>query len=471
MTQQHIHKHMPIKQTPTRDRWWQLDATALSAALADGWMSAEALTTLALARLARLDPALGAVCWLDAAGALAQARRLDEADTLPSPLAGVPTLLKDMFAHAAGHPLSLGGGPALTRRCEQDGPLAAQLRAQGIIALGRSKTCELGLLPTTEPLAQGPCRNPWVLGLTAGGSSGGAAAAVAAGIVPIAHATDGGGSIRIPAACCGVLGFKPSRGADPFAPDAADPLGGISSEHFITRTTRDSAAMLGVIPRSPGVMRIGVTLDLLGLGVADQAHEALRPAIAALEALGHQLVWLPPALTEPATLIAAMGDLLAMSAAQTLEHLSRDGAPITAHDVEPLTWALAERGAAMRAITRIATWEQLGAHGAMLDMHIAQVDALLTPSLATRPLPLGALTGALDPDACMRAKLAFSPYSALVNIAGMAAAAFPTALAAPPHSAQLIVRRGDDALLLGLLSQLEATLRWTDWWPPLAYTA
>jgi amidase len=174
---------LTIKSQITQERWWQLDATALGEALAAGWISAEALTARAIERIQRLDSALGAVCWLDEAGALDAARVLDRRGA-GGAFFGVPTLLKDMFAPAAGHPISLGGGPALTRRCKEDGPLVASLRAQGVILLGRSKNCELGLLPTTGPSAQGPCRNPWALGLSAGGSSGGAAAAVAAGLVP-----------------------------------------------------------------------------------------------------------------------------------------------------------------------------------------------------------------------------------------------------------------------------------------------
>jgi amidase len=462
---------MAIKSQLAQERWWQLDATALGESLAAGWMSAEALTARAIARLRRLDSALGATCWIDEAGALDAARALDARAAGGCAFFGVPMLLKDMFAPAAGHPISLGGGPALTRRCEEDGPLVASLRARGVILLGRSKSCELGLLPTTEPLAQGPCRNPWALGLTAGGSSGGSAAAVAAGLVPFAHATDGGGSIRIPAACCGVLGFKPSRGATPLTDDAADPLGGISSEHFITRTTRDCAALLGVSPAVSRGLRIGVTRELLRSGGAQELR-GLESASAALEACGHELVWLPPAIERPEALVAAMGALLAMSAAQTLEHLARSG-PVEQRDVEPLTWALATRGAAMRAVERLEVWEVLAAHGAMLEAHMSSVDALLSPALASAPLALGALTGRLDPEGCMRAKLAFGPHTPLVNIAGMAAAAFPASLAdeGPPRSAQIIVRRGDDALLLGLLAQLEQQIGWPAWWPPLAYTA
>jgi amidase len=263
-----------------------LDATAQADLVRRGELTPAELVDAAIARIERLNPQLNAVIIPTFERARAQARARD----LPNgPFRGVPFLLKDIGAHLAGDPLHAGMRFLRDLKWVEKGDtyLAAKFRAAGCVFLGKTNTPELALLPTTEPESYGPSRNPWNTARSTGGSSGGAAAAVAAGMVPVAHATDGGGSIRIPASQCGLVGLKPSRGRTSLGPDVAERWGGLAVEHVVSRSVRDTAAMLdaaaGEMPGDPYVAppaarpyatQVGADVGRLRIGLLPRVLDA-----------------------------------------------------------------------------------------------------------------------------------------------------------------------------------------------------
>src|SRR5947207_3602120 len=287
-----------------------LDATAQADLVRRGKASATELVDAAISRIERVNGELNAVIMplFDKARALAASRELPD-----GPFRGVPFLVKDIFCHTAGDPYH--GGMKLLRRLgwteKADTHLGQKFRAAGLVFVGRTNVPELGSLPTTEPDAYGPTRNPWDTARSSGGSSGGAAAAVAAGLVPAAHANDGGGSIRIPASECGLVGLKPSRGRVSFGPDLGEPIAGLAHEGVVTRSVRDTAALLDILAgyepgdphtappplrpyaqevgTDPGKLRIGILVRLPGetAPTHPDCRAAAESAARLLESLGH----------------------------------------------------------------------------------------------------------------------------------------------------------------------------------------
>src|SRR3989440_1247169 len=226
------------------------DATALAGLIRAGEVRPLELVDAAIARIETLDPQLNSVIHRRFERARAEAAALGPGpDADAGPFAGVPFLIKDITCHQAGEPFHEGMRFLRDRqwRADSDSYLAARFRAAGLITVGRTNVPELGIVPTTEPVAYGPTRNPWDRSRSSGGSSGGSAAAVAAGLVPAAHANDGGGSIRIPASACGLVGLKPSRGRISFGPDFGEAAGGLVTDGVLTRSVRDTAAILDAI--------------------------------------------------------------------------------------------------------------------------------------------------------------------------------------------------------------------------------
>ena len=223
-----------------------LDATAQAELVRNKEITPSELVEAAIERIERLNPSLNAVI----TPMYDQARERASGPILEGPFAGVPFLMKDIIASYAGVRMALGTALLCSFVPDHDSELTLRYKKAGLITLGKTNTPELGLLPTTEPAVFGPTRNPWDTGRTTGGSSGGSAAAVASGMVPMAHANDGGGSIRIPASCCGVFGLKPTRARNPLGPDFGDLLSGLICEHAVTRSVRDSAALLDATSRA-----------------------------------------------------------------------------------------------------------------------------------------------------------------------------------------------------------------------------
>jgi amidase len=477
------------------DELARLDATGQAELVRRGDVSALDLTEAAIARITRLNPQLNAVIHQRFESARAEARAITPGS---APFAGVPFLVKDFLCAMEGDPIHLGtrvlrdAGTCSPR----DSYLARKLKAAGLVILGRTNTPELGTLPTTEPDAYGPTHNPWNLGHSTGGSSGGSAAAVAAGLVAAAHANDGGGSIRIPASECGLVGLKPSRGRTSFGPDLGDCVGGLACEGVVTRTVRDTAALLdavaGPMPGDPysappaarpyrdevgapvGRLRIGLRTASPGnLGaVQDHVAAAAERAAHALASLGHYVdIASPDALDDP-DVARHFSTMYATNTAWMLDQLAAvAGRPLTADDVDPLNWALAELGRLCPAPQLLDTFNWI--HGytrRVASWWESGFDLLLTPTLPAPPPPLGHFRP--DPtnptDAGFRAT-AFAAFTLPFNATGQPAISLPLHWTADglPVGVQLVAAYCGEDLLIRVAAQLEEAVPWADRRPPL----
>ncbi|HEY5023335.1 MAG TPA: amidase, partial [Acidimicrobiales bacterium] len=330
-----------------------LDATALAALVRDGTASPAELVEDAIDRIEKLNPELNAVI----RPRYAEARR-EAAGVLPDgPFRGVPIVLKDLICYTAGDEVHEGMGVLKAARyvAERDQELALRLRAAGFVVVGRTNTPELGILPTTEPLAYGPTRNPWDTSRSTGGSSGGSAAAVASGMVPVGHANDGGGSIRIPASECGLVGLKPSRGRVPLGPEWGDIMGGLVCELVVSRTVRDTATVLDAVAgpepgdpyaaptplrpyeaelaAAPGRLRIGMQSAAFGGTVATHPDcvAATEAAASLLESVGHDVEPTHVDALDPSELVEAFLLVWAAGTAADVDHYwpGKLGRPVT----------------------------------------------------------------------------------------------------------------------------------------------
>jgi amidase len=471
-------------------RW--MDAVDQAALIAKGEVTALELLDAAIERIERFDPTLNAVVirWFD------HAREIAADPNLPDgPFRGVPFLLKDLYTSFAGQTLSNGNAAlrAAAKVDASDTTLVARFKAAGLVIAGRTNSPEMGSLPTTQPIAWGATHNPWDLDRTPGGSSGGAAAAVAAGMVPCANASDGGGSIRIPASCCGLVGLKPSQGRASVGPVRAE--AGLGVEHCVSRTVRDTAVLLDAI-RGPGVgdtviapsparpyteevgaepgrLRIGV-LDTHPRGefVHDDCVAAARSVAATLEALGHQVAaeW-PEVLADPAatehfgTLWATQ---MAMAAAQFGTTLGRE---LTADDLEPVNWAQAEMARQFSAVDLATAQAAMYAFRRKLQQWWADGwDLLLTPTVAEPPPPLEEF--APDPDDAMaqsRRAWRFVPFTPPFNMSGQPAISLPLHWNDDglPIGVQLVAAYGREDVLIQVAAQLESAQPWADRHPEL----
>jgi amidase len=470
----------------------RLDATAQAELVRSGEASASELVESAIARIEALNPELNAVIH-----PLYEEGREAAAGELPDgPFRGVPFLLKDLGAAFAGQPLHLGMRALKEAgfRAPVDSYLAERFRAAGLVTIGKTNLPEMGILPTTEPVAYGPSRNPWDTERSTGGSSGGSAAAVAAGMVPVAHANDGGGSIRIPASECGLVGLKPTRQRISEGPLIGDNMSGLTVELVVSRSVRDSAAILEAVhgpapgdpyvapppERSyldelgadPGALRIGLITD----PVADETPQeavvaAARDAGELLEGLGHGIEEVdltpfagvdvvPTFMTRWAAGQAAIIGQLGLAA----------GRPIGPEDVEPLTWALAEMGRSVSGGDYLAAVAQHQLLSRVVAGLYSTYDLLLTPTLGEVPPPLGSFDDSgPDPlDAIRRAGLT-AAFTALCNVTGQPAISLPLHWSEEglPIGTQLIGAYGAEDLLIRVASQLEQAHPWADRVPPL----
>lgn len=434
------------------------DATALAAAIADGRVTALAAMEASLAAChAHAD--LGAVVYLDEGMARAGAVA---ADARPSdqrgPFHGVPFLVKDLGGVAKGLPQSAGSAAirAQARRPEADSHLLQDLRRTGLIPFGLTATPPFGLSLTCEPEGLPPARNPWDPALTPGGSSGGAAAAVAAGIVAIAHATDAAGSIRVPAACCGLTGLKPSRGATPGGPDFANHLMGIASELVLARSVRDVDAAFSAVyqPLAPVARsdRPRIALALPDRCGPDQC-KAAKDAADTLRDAGCDVHDIPAPDRMGAEAHAIARTILSVSLAEWLAALK-----IPDEAVPPLAAAMAAEGLATPATALFAASRQLARLTNRARKLFANADAVLMPVLSSAPPPVGALDlSGTDLHAHMAALEAFAPNAALANVAGLPALALPFGMAdGLPLGVQLIGPPGADFALLSLAAMIES---------------
>ena len=461
------------------------DATGLAEAIKAGELTcvdamraslAAAAEQASFGAIVHLEPDLG----LQSAGRLDRKRQQQPARFVSRSFAGVPTLAKDLGGPFAGLPVTAGSRLFKREGGEADSDLAERYRDAGFCLFGLTTSPEFGLSLASEPAAGPICRNPLDPTRTAGGSSGGAAAAVAAGIVSIAHATDAGGSIRVPAGCCGLVGLKPTRGAMPAGPSFGNHLGGIASELAVTRSVRDMAQVFAALsgrPRGPfadiatrvaaeGRLRIGLLTDTgPRYPTAPERSDAVEAAARLLETQGHQVVVL--AWSDFVAIVAAgnraFADIISVNLARLVDRLELD---IVA--AESLTQAFVRRG---HAIPATALWASLDG-GVQVSRSLwslfERVDAILMPMLSSAPLPIGSFPSDHgDTDLHLDRMAAFAPLASLANISGFPALtlAFGTDALGLPLPVQIMAPMGEEALLLSLASTLEAEKRWQHRYP------
>lgn len=487
------------------------DGIALAGLVRRGEVSAVELVETAIARIAAANPALNAVVRTRYDAARAEVARVDAT----AAFAGVPFLVKDLIATLAGEPTSQGTRLLANHPMPHDSVFVQRLRAAGLVILGRTNTPELGLMPVTEPALYGPTRNPWSLAHTSGGSSGGSAAAVAAGMVPMASGGDGGGSIRIPASCCGLFGFKPSRGLVPTGPAFSEIWAGFVTEGVLTRSVRDSAALLDTVigpdpgapyaapmplrplidevATDPGRLRIAITTQpLFGRTVHPDCVAAAEDAARLLAGLGHVVEEATPPVDREELSIAFVTVLAAQTRVQIEAVAAAVGRRPRAADFEPATYALGLLGRAVGADRYVAALLALQLAARRLAPFFERHDLLLTPTLGSPP----PLVGALQPSAAEQRLLRmvgtlgagallerfgairplaeksfdFVPFTPLFNATGQPAMSLPLHWNAGglPVGVQLVGRLGDDARLFRVAGQLERARPWFDRVPPLS---
>jgi amidase len=471
----------------------RLDATAQAELVRIGEVSPEELTQAAIERAERLNPGLNAIIHPFYEQGLEESR-----GELPDgPFLGVPFLFKDLGAGLAGQPMHMGmkGLKEADFRLPVDTFLGERFRRAGFVTIGKTNTPELGIVPTTEPEAYGPTHNPWDLGRSPGGSSGGSAAAVAAGIVPIAHANDGGGSIRIPAACCGLVGLKPTRGRTSLGPLVGDTMSGLTVEHVVSRSVRDVALALdathGPAPgdpyvappparpymeelgADPGSLRITVVTEPIGvphIEVEPAVVAATREAATMLEHLGHSVDDDVPQVDPSFDLIETF--LTRWYAGQT-EIIDQFGVllgrELGPDDVEPLTWAMAEEGRRRHSGQYLAAVSQHQAIARMLGIWFdSGHDLLLTPTMGELPPPLGSFaTDPADPLKTIHRGEQTAAFTALINATGQPAISLPLGWSEEglPIGVHLIAPLGREDVLLRVAAQLEEAHPWADRFP------
>jgi amidase len=465
----------------------ELDAIGQAALVLGGEVTPAELAEAALARIDQLDPLLGSVIWrmqdLD--------QQLEALGTSAGPLFGVPTLLKDIGAEYVGAPTRLGSRFIPAIAAEHDSELVARLRAGGLTILGKSATSEFG--NASETTLPGPTHNPWDLDRSTSGSSTGAAAAVAAGLVPIAHGSDSGGSIRLPAGWCGLFGLKPSRARNPYGPDGSEGCAGLSAAHVLTRSVRDSAAALDILAgpdvgapflappapasylneasRDPGRLRIGWTASApQGQPVDDACRAAVASTARLCEDLGHVVEEAAP-------------DYDAQSLFREFEYLTFDssvaavqaweqrlGRRATDADIEPLTWYLVERGrprTASEHVNGVAALRAVARHAAAF---FHAYDLFLTPTNPTPALTHSELTPTADNvEQVWEVELGGGCFTIPANVLGAPAMSVPLdwSPAGLPVGSHFTAAVGREDVLLRLAGQLEAARPWAQRWPPV----
>jgi amidase len=471
-------------------RW--MDATDQAALVASGEVSPSELLEAAIERIESIDPALNAVVirWFDHARETAASAELPE-----GPFRGVPFLIKDLFATYAGQRISNGNVAFKEAHviADADTTLVSRHRAAGLVIAGRTNSPELGSVPTTEPVAWGATRNPWDPTRTPGGSSGGAAAAVASGMVPFAHASDGGGSIRIPASCCGLVGLKPSQGRITIGPLRDE--SGLAVEHCVSRTVRDSAALLDAThgpgvgdtviapaPSRPYVEELGADPGRLRIGILDhhpqggrvdvEVSNAAQAVGKLLESLGHDVEPAWPKALEDSTFGLKFGALWSANVGMSQRRFEEQlGRPMQDYEFEPMNRIQAEfakhitavdYGLALAAVAQYRRAVQSWWHDGW--------DLLLTPTLGELPLKLGTIVN--DPDNPMSPMVRageFVPFTPPFNTSGQPAISLPLEWTAEglPVGVQLVAAYGREDILIRVASQLERAKPWADRTPDM----
>ncbi|MDP7704779.1 amidase [Mycobacterium sp. TY815] len=485
------------------DEYRTYDATGLAKLVADKEVSAAELLTLARDRAAAVNPRINAIV-RDVPAA--------PADQLQGPFAGVPFLIKDLAQDYAGLPSSQGCRALMSTPIAEHSTIVQRWIDAGLVIFGKTNLPEFGAKGITESEAWGPARNPWDLQRTPGGSSGGSAAAVAAGIVPCAGANDGGGSIRIPAACCGLVGLKPGRGLTPMGPTTSESMHGAAVQGVVSRTVRDTAAMLDVIcggepfgpyipalpdtpfasvvGQDPGKLRIGVRVpSAITPNPHREAFAAVEATVQTLIALGHHVEELPQAPYDDAALARDFLLTWFVHLAWDVDEAKRlTGAGNESFERDTLIMAAV--GRATGSLDYVDAVERRHQHTLRLSEFFESYDLLLTPTLATPPPKIGefdlpaVLQRASDAmiktrtagllrhtkivDDLVEKNLGWVPYTQLANLTGRPAISLPLHWTAEslPLGVQFVAPLGGESLLIRLAAQLEQAAPWSDRVPP-----
>lgn len=468
-----------------------LDATAQAELVRDKEITPIELVDAAIDRIERVNPTINAVItpMFDEARAAANGK-------LPEgPFTGVPFLLKDLLASYAG--VRMASGSAFLRNYvpDHDSELVARYKRAGLIVLGKTNTPEYGIMPTTEPALFGPSKNPWDTTRATGGSSGGSAAAVAAGMVPFAHGNDGGGSIRIPASCGGLFGLKPTRARNPLGPDFGDMFSGLVAEHAITRSVRDSAALLDAtagpspgdpywappparpflkeVGADPGKLRIGFTTAApSGAPIHPDCAQAVHDAAKLCSDLGHEVMEAGPAVT--GDIVPMFMTLWSAGCTWTIDSMAfvTQQQPEAEH-FEPATWALYQMGRQQTGAGYLMALQWLQRVSREVARFMQDYDVWLTPTLGEPPLKLGSFDATPEnPMAGMRKAAEFVPFTPICNATGQPAMSVPLFWndEGLPIGTHFVGRFGDEATLFRLAAQLEAARPWAGRRPPVSAT-
>ncbi len=463
------------------------DAVGLAELIRAGEVTAAEVLEAALARMRAMQPELNAVVHEMSDEAL----RCLAAGLPDGRFTGVPFMLKDLHILYAGQPTRNGSRFYADFVADHDSEIVARYKAAGLVTIAKTNTPEFGLCASTESVADGPAPNPWDLTRSGGGSSGGSATAVAAGVLPAAHATDGGGSIRIPASCCGLVGLKPTRARNPVGPDVGENLIGVG--HVVSRSVRDSAHMLDAVagpelgaphwpaPAGPTfAAEVGVDPGRLKVAVSKRvrADATLDPACAAavdgaaalLAELGHAVEEADPPV-DLDWIAAVWRRFSGVNARATLARREAAlGRAAGRDELEPITRLSAEEGQRLAAPDFLRAVQDIHAFGRRMAIFHRDYDILLTPTLGARPVPLGHLAMTTeDIDGYYDRLFRLIPFTPVQNLSGQPAITLPLHWSDDglPVGVQLAARFGDEATLIRLAGQLEEARPWSDRRPPV----
>ena len=457
-----------------------LDGLAIADLVRRREVSALEVLETTVARIEARNPALNAVV----ATLYDEARQAIDAGLPDGPFIGVPYAFKELVAAVIGAPMTFASKLYANYRPTAESEIVARSRRAGMVIVGKTNSSEFGLQPVTEPHLFGPTRNPWNTEFSPGGSSGGAAAAVAAGMLPLAHATDGGGSIRIPASCCGLFGLKPTRARITAGPEGGEGLAGLASQHAVTRSVRDSAALLdataGPMPgdpyfpppparsylkeasRDPGRLRIAFAVSAPnGVAIDPDCIRATREAAKLCEDLGHVVEEASPeydvAVVEQSFAITFQANTMVNVGRATGGILPAEG------EIEPLTRAIAERGLSMPAADYIRALQAMHREVRRIAGFFERYDVWLTPTLATPPPKIGVFDSDItDVNLWMQRLMAFIPFTYLCNITGQPAMSVPFGENGEglPVGCHFAARYGEEGVLFALAGQIERAKPW-----------
>ena len=466
----------------TFDEYRSFDALGLAALIHKREVSREEVMAACLARLEAVNPTVNAVTYLHKPAVDAAAAQVGQ----DGPFAGVPYFIKDLHAPVKDIPLTHGSRLFAGQVFDFDAETVVRLRRAGFLIMGRTNSPEFGMNVSTEPVMAGPTRNPWNLAHIAGGSSGGAGAAVASGILPASHATDSGGSIRIPASCNGLVGLKPTRALLAYGPHRGDAAHGISHEHAVTRSVRDCAAILDATvgpdvgapyftPRpamsyldslqsAPGRLRVACTTqDFEGKPVHAECRAAVEYTARLLAGLGHTVEERAPVFDHAALLDAVLIIMLTGLAANVDMREKQLGRPAAADELEPVTQAAVAYGRTVSGMLYASQFGRINREVRRIGQFFENTDILVTPTMSAPPPLLGTLsTRTTDLAAFTAATYGLAPFTTTFNATGQPAISLPLHWSAGglPVGVQLVGRFGADDQLLRLAAQLEQAAPW-----------